>query len=185
MRPTFLDALTQAKADYEGDAASSFTIFDDAIQSGASANMLDALIGFSGADHKRSFEIKISSPASAMSEREPRVYNFDASDVETLTQVSNYYKDNYVLDDQDVWGTIKQLDRPMGEEFGTVTIQATLAGIDKLVQIELKGDDYNAAIMAHKAGDYVKCHGDLHVTPRKARLLLPQGFRVVTSDELF
>jgi hypothetical protein len=178
-----LATLYEAVEDYSVN--NDITVFDKAVFDGASANMCDALLGFSGIDRKRSFEIKIEAVATPLFPAEKRAFLFDAIAVTGLGKASEYFKDNYVLHDQTIIGFIKRLDRTQGDQFGRVTVSATVNGADKNVVIELEGSDYNDAILAHRDGVVVQCKGDIHVAPRTTRLLFPTDFRVLRSPDLF
>lgn len=165
--------------------ASDPTVFESAVASGVSANMCDALIGLSGESKSRGFEIKITPSSGDNFEMEPRTFLFTSEKVQFISAASEYYKDDYVLPDQTVMGFVKRLDRPAGEEIGTITIQATLSGMEKNVSVELEPDDYMLALAAHKANEVVVCRGDVHVKSRSAVLLNHVDFHVVRSDDLF
>ncbi len=178
-----LEALITATGEYS--ERHDLTIFDAAVVRGASSNMCDALLGLSGQERKRAFEIKISAARSPLFDGEPKVFMFDAGRVEALVKASEYYKDNYVLHDRIVTGLIKRLDRSVGDETGTIMVAAKVADQDKHISIELGPEDYDLAITAHKHNETVRCAGDIHVTPRTAKLLNPSGFRVLRNGELF
>lgn len=161
------------------------TMFDNAVLSGASANMCDALIGLSGLEKNREVEITVAPAGSQRTTRTTRTFLFDGKKVEYLGIASAYYKDNYVAENQTVVGTIQRLDRPVDQERGTITIEAKIRDADKHIAIELAPDDYEKAITAHQRKEDVQCTGDLHVSPRKATLLSPRGFRVLASRNLF
>ena len=179
------------KALHEGimryNEASDLSVFDSAIESGASANMCDALVGLSGTNHSRAFSVLISpSPLEPITEEIPFHYKFDVKSIAVMEQAANYFKDNYILHDQVIQGYVKRLDRAPGQETGMVSITAMLAGeAVKNVSVELTGSNYLDAIHAHESKLLVECRGDVHVSPRAARLLNPSGFRVFRNEELF
>lgn len=178
-----LDALTSAIDRFatEGD----LTVFDEAVASGASANMCDALLGFSGAEKKRGFEISITPSQRGMLTPQVKIFRFDVEMVGRVASASVYYKDNYVLPARTIIGSIKRLDRPVNDEVGTVTVAALIGEAEKHVAIQLGPDEYMEAVNAHKQKAAVQCTGDLHVSARAAKLLNPTNFRVLASGELF
>lgn len=178
-----LDALSRAIERFA--QADDLTVFDDAVAVGASANMCDALLGFSGEERTRGFEIIITPSLSEEFKFQPRHFVFDVEKVSLIAVASEYYKDNYVLPDRTISGFIKRLDRPVAEENGTITIEATVGNVGKHVAIELGPKDYLDAVTAHKAKEVVECRGDVHVKARTAKLLNPSGFRVLRSGDLF
>jgi hypothetical protein len=180
---TGLEALEEASEQFEqgGD----LQVFGPAVQKGASANMCDALLGFSGAQRNREFEIKITTPSGPMFSSEPKVFTFDADHIEALSRASGYYRDNYVLEDRTIIGFVKKLNRPKGEEAGTITVDTVVADVDRLVQIALSADNYHKAVLAHDRKSYVRCSGDIHVKSKSARLLNARDFSVISENDLF
>lgn len=180
-----LQALTDAIDRYK--RTNDHSAFDLAVEYGASANMCEALASFSGADKARSFSLRLD-PARGpgFDPSKPLIFDFLASDAKLLGEAANYFRDNYVLPDRTIRGMVKRLDRVPGSEAGTVTITAPLAGgLDKNIAVELSGVAYNEAIHAHEQKVSVECRGNVHVTPRSARLLNPTGFKVFWNGQLF
>lgn len=180
-----LAALDEALEEFA--STKQLSTFDSSVNSGASANLCDALIGMSGAQRQRSFEITVlpsRAPVSAR-RRGPQSFSFDVEKVEYMTAASEYFKGNYVLENHTIQGLIKRLDRPTDMDAGTITVATKLMGGEKFVSIELQPAEYLEAINAHRLKEEVRCVGDLHVSPRKARLLNPHEFVVMTSRNLF
>ncbi len=177
-----LDALEKASSEFE--IKQNLRVFDHAIQGGVSANMCDALLGLSGINRNRSFEIKVAFQAGRLFETEPRTFTFDSIQVETLTKASAYYKEDYLLETRDITGFVKNLSRPLGAELGTVTIQCKVDDIDRLVKADLEGDDYHNAVRAHDEQSYVRVSGDVHIMSRSARLLRPHDFMILDQPDL-
>jgi hypothetical protein len=179
---TGLDALEKASATYEklGD----LKVFDDAVLSGASANLCDALLGFSGEKHNRSFEITITAAPSPMFDSEPRKFGFGERQVGVLERASGYYKDDYVLPDRVLTGHITKLVRPQGETAGTITLDSALGDVERKVRISLAGDDYHLAVIAHDNGQMVRVQGDVHIKSKTAELLNSKNFGVIRIEDL-
>ncbi len=180
---TGLEALKKASVVYEelGDLKA----FDVAILSGASANMCDALLGFSGEKHNRTFEITVAAAPGPLFEGEPKTFQFDAKHVELLEKATGYYKDDYVLHQRTLVGYIRKLSRPKHETSGTVTLQAQVGDVERSVQVELSGDDYHMAVLAHDNSELVKVDGDVHIKSKRSRLLNPANFGVIKMEDLF
>lgn len=178
-----LEALERACAIYEkgGDLKA----FDAAVRSGASSNMCDALLGFSGEKHHREFEITVTGASVPMIESRPRKFTFDSHHVELLEKVSDYYKDDYVLRQRRVIGYITKLSRPKDETSGTIIIDSALGEIERKVRVVLAGDDYHMAILAHDKSKIVRVEGDVHVKSKSAQLLNPVNFGVIENEDLF
>jgi len=179
---TGLEALTKASTTY--DEIGDLRAFDDAVLSGASANLCDALLGFSGEKHNRTFEITVTAAAGPMFGSEPRKFEFNAKHVEVLERVSRYYKDDYVLPDRVLTGYITKLVRPMGETAGTITLDSFLGDVERKVRVALSGDDYHLAVIAHDNAQMVRVKGDVHIKPKTAELLNPNSFGVIKMEDL-
>ena len=179
---TGLDALAKASTTYA--KTGELKAFDDAVLSGVSANLCDALLGFSGEKHNRTFEITVTAAAGPMFENVPRKFEFDGNHVEVLEQVSSYYKDDYVLPDRVLTGHITKLVRPKDETAGTITLDSIIGDVERKVRVELKGDDYHLAVIAHDQGKLVRVLGDVHIKPKAAELLNPKSFGVIEMEDL-
>lgn len=179
---TGLEALSTASATYE--KVQDLKAFDDAVLSGASANLCDALLGFSGEKHNRTFEITVTVASSPMFESEPRKFEFDGKHVEILQRVSDYYKDDYVLPDRVLTGHITKLVRPKDETAGTITLDSFLGDVDRKIRVALTGDDYHLAVVAHDHGQMVRVQGDVHIKPKTAELMNPRNFGVIRMEDL-
>lgn len=178
-----LDALRQALSDY--DRTNDASVFEPGVQRGVSANLCDALVGFSGTSRTRGFQITITPAMSDPLRQESNTYAFSPTEIDRIAFASDYYKEDYVVPDVMIQGFVKRLDRLHGETEGTVTVEATIRGMDKHVTIVLKADDYREAIAAHDAEDVVECSGNVHIKARTAKMLNPTNFRVLRSGELF
>lgn len=174
---TGLEALTQASAIYEDQH--DLHVFESTIAKGASANMCDALLGFSGLNRNRSFEIKVTPASGPMFETEPKLFKFEAHHIEVLERASGYFKDDYVLPKRTLTGYVRKLSRPKEDESGTITLDTQLGDVNRNVRIELGPEDYHHAVLAHDNNSLVQCSGDVHIKSKSASLLNTHGFRVV------
>jgi hypothetical protein len=178
-----LEALAEAAESFSG--TSDLIVFERAVARGASANMCDALLGFSGKNRDRDFEVKVSSPSGPMFGRDARVFAFDATHVDALEKASGFYKNDYVLPDREIVGFVKHLHRAKGDEAGKITVEAQVGDTERSVQIQLGPEDYHQSVVAHDKKALVQCRGDVHVKNRTTRLLNPTFFRIVELPSLF
>lgn len=178
-----LEALDKAKGRYveTGDV----TAFDTAVQVGASANLCDALMGFSGEEQKRDFEIRISGAAGPWFDGETKIFTFEPNDVEILKIASKYYKDDYVLRNQRIIGFVRKLHRDKGSDIGKVSVEATINESLRSVQIELDAKEYHDAVTAHDKQLWIECLGDVYIKGRTTKLLNHSGFQILEIGELF
>lgn len=177
-----LRALEKATATYEekGDLRA----FDEAVLAGASSNMCDALLGFSGEKRNRTFEITVTAAPSRLFETTPVRFVFDGSHVEMLEVATGYYKGDYILSERRLTGYITKLSRPKDETFGTITIDSILGDVERKVQVELDSDDYHQAVIAHDNSKMVRVEGDVHIKSKSAQLLNPKNFGVIEIEDL-
>lgn len=177
-----LGALEKASTTYEehGDLRA----FDEAVLAGASSNMCDALLGFSGERRKRAFEITVTAASSPLFETKPSIFVFGGKHVGALEKATNYYKGDYVLPQRTLFGHITKLSRPKDETSRTITIDAQVGDIERKVQVELSGDDYHMAVIAHDESKMVRVDGDVHIKSKSAQLLNPSNFGVIETDDL-
>lgn len=178
-----LTALVKASSEYENDG--DFTDFDAAVLAGASSNMCDALLGFSGEKHGRVFEITVTAAPSPLFEIQPKKFVFDRKRVEVLEKATSYYKGDYVLADRRLTGYITKLSRPKDETSRTITIDSNVGDIERKVQVELTGDEYHMAVLAHDGNKMVRVEGNVHVKSKSAQLLNPKNFGVIEIDDIF
>lgn len=180
---TGLSALEKATATYEerGDLG----VFDEAVFSGASSNMCDALLGFSGEKHNRTFEITVTAAPSPLFENKPAKFVFDGKDVQVLEKATGYYKGDYILHERRLTGYITKLSRPRDETSGTITIDSIVGDVERKVKLELTGDDYHQAVVAHDNSKMVRVEGDVHIKSKSAQLMNPKNFGVIEIEDLF
>ncbi|WP_244140945.1 hypothetical protein [Burkholderia vietnamiensis] len=160
-------------------------VLDEAINNGASANLCDALVGLSGTDKKRGFEVTISPAGGNEAPSPPVTFVFDRDKVERVAEAAAYYKrEDYTLYNRTITGSVEKLDRPLADESGTITIVAMIEGQHRKISVELGKDDYQEAIAAHGEKHLVQCHGDVRVTNHSSRMINPQNFKVIRNGEL-
>ncbi len=179
---TGLEALSRATKEFE--AAGDYRVFDAAVMSGASSNLCDALIGFSGEDRDRTFEITVTAAAGPLFSSESKRFGFGTSDIKMLEKATGYYKDEYVLSQRRLTGHIRKLSRPKNETSGTVVMQAQIGDAERSIKIELSGDEYHLAVLAHDNSELVRVDGDVHIKSKSAWLLNPTNFGVIRIDDL-
>lgn len=179
-----LEALDHAIETFE--PGGSRLVFEEAVARGASANMCDALVGLSGLNKQRSVEISISPSRSGPTPPPTRTFTYSTEKIAQVAEASLYYKQDYVVQNRVVQGFIKRLDRPHGQEIGTVWVDTQVEGVQRIVAIDLGPTDYHEATLAHDRTEVVRCNGDVHVTARTAILLNPTGFEVLlNAGDLF
>ncbi|MDY0974976.1 hypothetical protein SOM61_08380 [Massilia sp. CFBP9012] len=163
-----------------------YSVWDDAISKGASANMCEALIGLSGEKHSREVTVSVGlSKDVEYGNNLTTSITFSPDQVSTLKEMAEYYREKYVRVGYTLRGYVRRLHRDRDSESGTITVTATIGSVDKNVEFELTGDAYKEAIHAHENKQLVSCVGDLDVRPRKVKLLSPLDFKIITNGAFF
>ncbi|CAG9166047.1 hypothetical protein [Cupriavidus pampae] len=109
---------------------------------------------------------------------------FEGRHVEGLEKATGYYKGDYSLPERRLTGYITKLNRPKYETAGTITIDSTFGDVERKVQVELTGDDYHLAVVAHDNSKMVRVEGDVHIKSKSAQLLNPKNFGVIDIEDL-
>ncbi|MGQ7273979.1 hypothetical protein [Marinobacter sp. V034] len=179
-----LEATIIAVEKYE--ESESLIFFEDAISSGVSANLCDAIIGISGVNRNRDVEISIElALAEIDSQKIVRKHKFLSRQVPVLATASEYYKGNFVINNYEVFGLVVRMDHEPTEGYGVVRVSSLVNGVTRNISIQLDLDNYWEAVKAHKPNIPVVCRGDLHVNPRSASLVNPKDFSVVRNPDMF
>jgi hypothetical protein len=178
-----VEALHTATGASAGQASRNAILLEQAVMAGASINMCDSLLGFSGQSRSRSFELSLSVPQGGLFPRRSCSFSFDQDRIVGLQAAIEYFKDDYVLRNRDVEGFVKHLSRPTQDENGKATLEALVDGVERSVSIELGPSDYQIGISAHDSKRMVRCTGDLHVKPRGSLLLNPSNFGFVNPED--
>ncbi|WP_282268533.1 hypothetical protein [Stenotrophomonas sp. PS02298] len=178
-----VEALHTATGASQGEVSRNAILLEQAVKAGASINMCDSLLGFSGQSRSRSFELSLSVPQGGLFPRRTCSFSFEQDRIAGLQAAIEYFRDDYVLRNRVVEGFVKHLSRPTQDEHGKITLEAFVEGVERSVNIELGPHDYHLGISAHDNKRMVRCSGDLHVKPRGSVLLNPSNFGFVNPDE--
>lgn len=185
---SLLSALRTLRSVLEAFEVSADTShFDNAIQSGVSANLCEAILAFSGKERTRDVEIGVKpSRDGQLFTEAPAVFSFPARKHELLQAASDYYKKHYMLANETVTGVIERLERHENEESGKIRVAATLSNaVRRSVGAQLFADEYRLAIRAHELKRTVQIAGNVLVTPKAAHMVNPRNFKVIGNLDLF
>lgn len=178
-----LKALTHAADVYR--SSGSLKAFETSVTKGVSANLCDAVIGLSGQRRNRDFEVTVRSSPSPFGGRREMTFHFDLPRLDAVSTASAFLKNDYVAKNLDLVGFVRKLNRARDSEAGTVTMETEFGGIERLVQIELSGEEYHLAVTAHDQKAAIACSGDVHVKSKSAIMTRKGAFRIIASMDLF
>jgi len=178
-----LEALTEAADVYRGNG--SLKAFEISVPRGVSANLCDAVIGLSGQRRNREFEVTVRSGPSPIGGRSETTFRFDQPRLEAVLTASAFLKNDYIAKNLYLIGFVRKLNRARDAEAGTATMETEFGGIERLVQIELAGNEYHDAVIAHDKKLAVACSGDVHVKSKSATMTRKGAFKIVAPNDLF
>ncbi|MEM6471935.1 MAG: hypothetical protein AAF802_20415 [Planctomycetota bacterium] len=178
-------ALAAAKqAAVDAMVNQSIESFVQAVNKGVSANFCDALAGLAKdqeQDRQLEFNFAWSANRQVDSSTIRRIV-FSPDTFPTIQEAARQLKETTPTDDYDLLGPVVKLDSDQPEESGKVTVVSLVEGTQKKITFELTGDDYRAAVDAHKDQNLVKCRGVLQREGRRFNLTEIHGFEAVLDD---
>lgn len=173
-----LEATQQAYA--EASTTRSMDKFWDGVQEGVSANLCEAVSGMLEDPETRGLTARFTwSPARPAPPDAPSLVTFDREAGEVIREASRLLRERTTESDVEVEGEVIGLLRPKGLEGGKVTIESTLDGRTRLIQIELNVTEYLDAIEAHKDRTVVRCRGELIYRGGRYHLVNPVSFQIL------
>jgi hypothetical protein len=140
-----------------------FTIFDESVQHGVSANLCDAVAGLGGEnDRNRNLEFTFSwSPARPIEQRVPSRIRMTSDRIPIIREASRIMKDRSPHEDYELEGAVVKLERSEGQQLGKVTVIGPVDGKPHRVTMELSEPQYALAIQAHQQQQPIHCVGTL------------------------
>lgn len=178
-------AIGAVKAAIEADEddVDRFAELDQAVVSGASANLCDALLGFAGASGGRPFEVTVRACPSSLLLGSTQTFKFGSGVANRLRMASDYYKGDFTLPGICLIGTVRELSRNAVQGPGQVVVMASIRGTERAVSIDLSQEDYHLAVMAHDKGQLVECKGDVRIKAGRASLSRASKFTVIGAAD--
>lgn len=161
-----LDALTQA------------------VESGVSANLCDAILGMNRSGGDEGIEFSFSWAASREAPTNlPTKLRLSADAMPYLDEVSRCFRQTAEIEGVEVLGLVQKLERVEGENAAKVTVLGTVDGNRRTVHAELTGADHSLAIRAYENRLPIACTGELVREGKSHRLKNPRGLRLLDETE--
>ncbi len=160
---TLTGALTAVRRAVTAAASSGdFQPFQDAVRSGVSANLCDALVGLSMDNTAEEVSLKISwSPTRTVADKTPTEFQFRRDTFPLLREASRMLRESAPMEDMSILGTVTALRREDNADTGKITLSAWVENSWRQVRMDLSDDDYRKALQAHDERDFVQCVGEL------------------------
>lgn len=164
-----LSSLQTGLAEYTKN--NSFTVFDETVKNGVSANLCDAISELSGPDKKREINIVIEF-ANTLAEKPRREsFQFSKNDSRIMKEVANYLMENVTFEDYTLVGFVIKLARDESHIEGEIVLSCFVEEKSRNVKVYLNKEEYEIAISAHKNHKMLRINGTVVIEKRKARLV--------------
>jgi hypothetical protein len=157
--------------------------FQNAVASGVSANLCDALVALSSVSSGERLEMQISWARTRPLARplHDRVV-FESDTIPVIEEAARVFRDVAPVEDCEVAGFVVGTGREVTETKGDITLDAFVDGSMHRVVITLGPEDYSRALKAHDERKVVTCAGDLIKQGRGFRLQSPRYFKILDPD---
>lgn len=140
-----------------------YGVFDDAVESGVSANLCNAIASMGTDAPAATVEVSVdwASSRPATVEDLPSVA-FEASSLPVLREAVTHLRQLGPFDDELIEGFVSRLTRGNDDEIGTIVIEGEARGAARNVHVELPDDQYASAVGAHRDRLPVRIRGTLY-----------------------
>ena len=175
------DALVATRKALESTMGGDTEAFTDAIVSGASANLCDALAQMTEPFHE--LEVRVTWARTRPVSTSRSTVRFNRDDTPVLSEAARGFRNREPIPDVHLPCSVQKLQRDDGETDGTVTLRTAIKDKIQSVTAVLSQSDYNRAIDAHKGKVPIIATGDLDRFRQRWRLLNPRIVAVITDED--
>ena len=176
------EALTAAREATEKTTAGDGDAFADAVASGVSANLCEALVRLIGPFP--TLDIGISWARTRPVASVGTVVRFARADSPILREAARLFRDRVPRPDARLYGFVRLLAHPETDDDGTIRLVTSIDGQRQSVTAVLEQSDYEKAVHAHGIKALVTLKGDLERTGQRWRLLNPRVTDIIDAPEL-
>ena len=180
MTRRLVDALEAARTATERTVGGAADAFFEAVGSGVSANLCDALVTliepFPGLDVSVTW-------ARTLPRRTAReTARFARADAPILREAARSFRSQEPRPDERLFGFAQRLKRSEAETEGTIVLWASVDGRNQSVTANLEPFDYERALQAHQDRAPVVMQGDLVRTGQRWRLLNAEVVDIIRDE---
>jgi len=175
------DALAATREAIERTMGGDTGVFAEAVASGTSANLCDALAQMTEPFHE--LEVRVTWARTRPMPTAHSTVRFNKDDTPVLSEAARVFRNREPIPDVHLPCSVQKLQRDDGETDGTVTLRTSIEDKIQSVTAALSQSDYNQAIDAHKGKVPIIATGDLDRFGQRWRLLNPRIVAVITDDE--
>ena len=176
-----MEALKAARTAAEMAISGEPDTFDNAISSGVSANLCEAVAGL--IKHSDGLDISVTWAQTRPTPETSRRVIFSQNDAEILHEAARNFRLRQPMPDVTLYGTVHKLKREQEEIEGVVTLKAIVEDKMQSVRAVLDQENYRTATQAHEAKEQLIVTGDLErvgqrwqLTNAMVRLLPDESF---------
>lgn len=157
-----------------------FSVFEDAVSQGVSANLCEATGKLS--ENERGVEVSITwaKTRPTLLPRWSRM--FTRSEGEMLKAVARTFYEKQPRPDEQVEGFVVDLHREESSDEGRVRLRAIVDGKPVSVQTELEPEKYKIAIQAHDEKRPLSLVGNLERVGRRWKLVSPSSVQIIPDE---
>jgi hypothetical protein len=158
--------------------------FREAVQSGVSANLCDAIVGMAGTSgQSRGVAFRFTwSRSRPLRDENPDGVRLTADAMPVIEEAGRVLREEAPIEEFDLQGVVVALERPAGAEVGTVTVLGFVDERTRRIRMELRDPDYTLAVRAHADRTPVLCTGLLVKEGRSYVLARPLDFRLAPVE---
>ena len=175
------EALSAARDATERAVAGEADAFSEAVSSGVSANLCEALVQI--IDPFPEIDVSFAWARTYPRDTARRVVRFASGDAPILQAASESFRGREPQADVQLFGVVWKLTRDQEETDGTITMRASVDDMVQSVTVVLNESDYHRAIRAHEEKSAVIVRGDLERFGQRWRLSNPRIADVINSDD--
>jgi hypothetical protein len=163
-----MEAMDELVEEYE--KTRKIEVFDEAVNSGISANFCKSIIDLSGSEYEHEVKLEIQLNESIKIADKKYEFEIPTKTIPILQKGYDYLVEKNQLDQIELIGFVFKLSRDEDEESGVVNIATMIDDKTRKVRVYLSEEQYEIAISAHRDQKSVIIKGDLKIETRKAEL---------------
>jgi hypothetical protein len=168
-----------------GDVATKGSLrpLEECVSLGVSANLCDALSTLQKVSGGGSIEFGFTWALARRPPAATSLVRLPAESSAILDSVSAHFRKTSELEDVQVVGFVRKLEKRKPKTSGSVTILGMADGERRSVVVDLEGDTYSEAVRAHEQNQVVECEGEMLREGKSYRLRNPRRFRLLAESE--
>jgi hypothetical protein len=164
-------------------SAEDLAIFEERVPQGVSANLCEAIAYIGSGEVPTTIEVTVdwSAAWTRVTESLPVDVAFDPGEIKVVQLAASHLRQLGPYEGASVRGFVRHLDRGTADPVGRIVIDGLANDRRRSIYVELAGEAYSRAILAHEARQEVSLTGTLVKHGRHRVLLHPSDLEIVSS----